>query len=107
MLEHRCFECSPLATTCQDLRWTVSLLEKGCPSVLEFLEEIELKDTLCFPMCCNAHLVNSRGSVPCSFELSSQLCEGSLLLVDPRMASVFNSFALVCLPVFGTLARTG
>ena len=34
VLEHRCVECSPLATTCQSLRCNLSLLEKRCQSVL-------------------------------------------------------------------------
>ena len=41
VLEHRCFECSPLATTCQGLRLNLSLLEKRCPSVLNILTHTE------------------------------------------------------------------
>ena len=106
MLEHRCFECSPLATTCQDLRWIVSLLEKGCPSVLEFLEEIELRTLFVFQ--CVAMPTWSIHVRPCPAVLR---CHPSFVKVrcdwSIRVASVFNSFALVCLPVFGTLARAG
>ena len=36
VLENRYFECSPLATRCQDLRWIVCLLQKKCASVSFF-----------------------------------------------------------------------
>ena len=60
---------------------------------------------MCFPMC-SAHLVNSRASVPavsrCHPSFVKVRCNWSI-----RVASVFRSFALVCLPVFWSFARTG
>ena len=113
MLEHRCFECSPLATTCQHLRQIDSSHEKGCPSVVEFSKEIGLRTILfSFDVCpkvlqCPLGLVNSRASVPCSFEVTYfvSFLHCSLWLVDPCVTSALNK--LCTLSVFTQFTVTG
>ena len=48
LLKHRCFDCSPLATTCQGLRQNMSLLGKRCQSVL-FMTHAICLDENCHP----------------------------------------------------------